>query len=238
VNFYKHHLGDYDGATMHLSWDEDLAYTRLLRVYYRDEKPIPIEPRQAYRLTRAQSKNQRQAIDDVLEEFFEKRSDGWHNKRADEEIHAAQAQKETNRRIAANRPRIVNGSHHESYNDSHHESLYDSSTVRDQLVHLPDSRLQTPDSTSQTPDIPTPTPPKGGGVRQRRSEFRAAGDRASEAWAEVVAQAGRTDDPLALHAMRAIGGYSRIRLRTTHEESQIRREFIDAYRQGNGHAER
>jgi len=95
-------------------------------------------------------------------------------------------------------------------------------------------------SPSPSPDtrIPTPTPPKGGAHRQRRSEFRAAGDRASEAWAEVVAQAGRTDDPLALHAMRAIGGYSRIRLRTTHEESQIRREFIDAYRKGNGHAER
>jgi uncharacterized protein YdaU (DUF1376 family) len=41
VNFYKHHLGDYDAATAHLSWDEDQAYTRLLRLYYRTEKPIP-----------------------------------------------------------------------------------------------------------------------------------------------------------------------------------------------------
>ena len=103
MNFYKHHLGDYDGHTAHLSWDEDMAYTRLLRAYYRREAPIALE--EAYRLARATSKGQRAAVDSVLREFFSQGEGGWHNKRADEEITAYQAQASTNRRIA--RERIV-----------------------------------------------------------------------------------------------------------------------------------
>lgn len=110
MNFYKHHLGDYDGATAHLSWEEDMAYTRLLRAYYRRERSIPQE--EAHRLVRATSKAQREAVDAVLGEFFERREDGWHNKRADEEITAYQSQATTNRRIA--RERTVQRSVHES----------------------------------------------------------------------------------------------------------------------------
>jgi uncharacterized protein YdaU (DUF1376 family) len=114
LNFYKHHLGDYDGATAHLSWDEDMAYTRLLRAYYRRERPIGVA--EAYRLARASSKAQRAAVDAVLAEFFCQREDGWHNKRADAEVAAYQAQAGTNRRIAQgrSRQRTVN----EPYNDS------------------------------------------------------------------------------------------------------------------------
>jgi uncharacterized protein YdaU (DUF1376 family) len=98
LNFYKHHLGDYDGATAHLSWDEDMAYTRLLRTYYRREKPFT-DRSEAYRLTRATSKAQRSAVDTVLDEFFTQESDGFRNKRADQEIEAYQNQCENNRRV-------------------------------------------------------------------------------------------------------------------------------------------
>jgi hypothetical protein len=77
----------------------------------------------------------------------------------------------------------------------------------------------------------TPLPPlEKGASRQRRSPDRAERDRALAAWTKVVTAEGSTDDPKAQQAMRAIGGYSRIRLRTTDEEPRIRREFIDAYR--------
>lgn len=86
MNYYPHHLGDYDGATAHLSWDEDMAYSRLLRAYYRREKPIPADPGETYRLVRAITPAQKKAVSTVLEEFFYEGDDGWHNKRADEEI--------------------------------------------------------------------------------------------------------------------------------------------------------
>lgn len=116
MNFYKHHLGDYDGATAHLSWTEDIAYTRLLRSYYRREKGFS-DTAEACRLIRANSKNERDATKAVLAEFFHEETDGWHNKRADQEIAAYQAQASTNKRIAreryqhescTNRERIVN----------------------------------------------------------------------------------------------------------------------------------
>ena len=41
MNYYRHHIGDYDANTAHLTWLEDMAYTRLMRLYYRREQPIP-----------------------------------------------------------------------------------------------------------------------------------------------------------------------------------------------------
>jgi len=120
VNFYKHHLGDYDGATVHLTWDEDHAYTRLLRVYYRLEKPIPLDLGAAYRLVRATTRAQKEAVTRVLHEFFEERADGWHNDRADEEIAAYQAQASINRRIA--KQRTVGRTDDEPFNESSHGS--------------------------------------------------------------------------------------------------------------------
>ena len=84
--FYKHHIGDYAAATAHLSVLEDGAYSRLLRIYYRDEKPLPVEVKAVQRLAGARSRDERNAVQTVLEEFFELEADGWHNKRADEEI--------------------------------------------------------------------------------------------------------------------------------------------------------
>lgn len=86
MHHYQHHIGDYESATVHLSWEEDLAYTRLLRVYYRDEKPIPAELSEACRLVRAKSAKERSAVETVLKEFFVLTDDGWRNKRADKDI--------------------------------------------------------------------------------------------------------------------------------------------------------
>jgi uncharacterized protein YdaU (DUF1376 family) len=112
LNFYKHHLGDYAKDTGHLSWTEDAAYTRFLRVYYLQEKPLPVEIQACERLIRAVTRREKEAVTRVLNEFFELRVDGWHNKRADEEILKYQAQASTNRRIA--RERNGNESSHES----------------------------------------------------------------------------------------------------------------------------
>lgn len=84
MNYYEHHLGDYAAATGHLSWDEDMAYTRLLRAYYHHEKGIPQD--QAYRLARASTSGQKKAVDAVLAEFFTIADGSYHQKRADEEI--------------------------------------------------------------------------------------------------------------------------------------------------------
>jgi len=98
VNYFKHHIGDYDSATAHLSWDEDMAYTRLIRLYYRREAPLPPDLSQICRLIRA-GKREAPHVQAVLEEFFTLSEDGWHNKRCDEEILDSRAKAERNREV-------------------------------------------------------------------------------------------------------------------------------------------
>lgn len=102
MNYYPFHIGDYASATRHLSWEEDLAFRRLLDVYYTTEKPIPTELRAACRLVMATTEQQRAAVEVVLTEFFEHTDEGWINRRADEEI-LAMREKQNKQRDKANK---------------------------------------------------------------------------------------------------------------------------------------
>lgn len=84
MNYYERHLGDYAKDTAHLTMLEHGAYTLLLDRYYATEAPIPAD--QAHRLARARSPEEREAVDAVLEEFFELRDGQWHHSRCDEVI--------------------------------------------------------------------------------------------------------------------------------------------------------
>ena len=84
MNYYSHHIGDYAAATAHLTWDEDMAYTRLLRAYYHHEAGI--KEGQQYRLARATTPAQVKAVDVVIGEFFTLDGALFIQKRADKEI--------------------------------------------------------------------------------------------------------------------------------------------------------
>lgn len=84
VNYYEKHIGDYLRDTAHLSLLEHGIYNRLLDIYYTREAAIPCD--QAARLVGARSTEERDALDVVLEEFFEKTSSGWTHSRCDSEI--------------------------------------------------------------------------------------------------------------------------------------------------------
>lgn len=84
MNYYERHLGDYARDTGHLSIIEHGIYTLLLDRYYITEQGIPEE--QAYRLSRARTDVEREAVDLVLSEFFELIDGIWVNHRAEEEI--------------------------------------------------------------------------------------------------------------------------------------------------------
>jgi uncharacterized protein YdaU (DUF1376 family) len=99
MNYYEHHIGDYDADTAHLSWVEDMAYTRLLRLYYRKERAIPADIGEACRLVRATAKDQRASVEAVLREFFTLHEDGWHQKRCDADIDVYQKRVEHNRTV-------------------------------------------------------------------------------------------------------------------------------------------
>jgi len=86
LNYYEHHLGDYLRDTAHLSMLEDGAYRRLLDAYYIRESALPTELRDVFRLVRAQTKQDREAVETVLREFFEATPEGWKHSRCEREV--------------------------------------------------------------------------------------------------------------------------------------------------------
>lgn len=84
MHYYRFHIGDYVSHTRHLTLIEDLAYRRLLDMYYSSEKPIIAE--QAARLIGMREHGQ--DVLAVLLEFFTETEQGFINKRADCEIEA------------------------------------------------------------------------------------------------------------------------------------------------------
>lgn len=93
--WYKFHLGDYITHTLHLADAEDLAYRRLLDMYYMNEEPIPLDTELVSRKIRLDQ----DITETVLKEFFDKEEDGYHNSRCDAEIAKYQAQVATNREL-------------------------------------------------------------------------------------------------------------------------------------------
>jgi uncharacterized protein YdaU (DUF1376 family) len=86
MRFYDRNIGDWRAATLHLSAIEECIYSRLVDSYYLDEAPLPADIRKCYRLARAGSKEEREAVAIVLDEFFDLQADGYHQKRCDEEL--------------------------------------------------------------------------------------------------------------------------------------------------------
>lgn len=93
MNFYQHHIGDYATATRHLSWEEDLAYRRLIEAYYAHEQPLPLDRKRCYKLAVCQTAKHRAAVDAVLDEFFTKTDQGYRHKRCDDELDAVASKK-------------------------------------------------------------------------------------------------------------------------------------------------
>ena len=94
MNYYPHHIGDYKSATMHLSNEEDLAYRRLLEMYYDTEQPIPLETQWVARRLRVGT----DALESVLNDFFVSSEEGWRHPRCDLVIREYHEMAEKNRR--------------------------------------------------------------------------------------------------------------------------------------------
>lgn len=145
MNYYEHHLGDYAKDTGHLSMLEHGAYRLLLDRYYSTEEGIPAA--QAYRLARARSNEECQAVDVVLEEFFELVDGVWINHRAEEEIDGAR------RRIGAAKENGKKGGRPKK-----HSSGYENETQQKPTGFPLGYENETQQKAHQTPDTNHQTP--------------------------------------------------------------------------------
>ncbi len=132
MNYYEHHLGDWAQATAHLSFVEDAAYSRCIRKYYADERPLPADIGMVQRLVGARTREERQAVETVLREFFVLTDDGWRNKRCDEELARFQ-----DKRTKAQRSAIARWSRESEHTDGHADAM---------RTHSEGNAHQTPDT--------------------------------------------------------------------------------------------
>ena len=69
-HWFPHYVGDYMRSTGHLSLVEDGAYRRLLDHYYSTGKPLVTNVEQLFRVCRAVTREEQDAVNAVVAEFF------------------------------------------------------------------------------------------------------------------------------------------------------------------------
>jgi len=89
MHYYQHHIGDYKAATSHLTNEEDIAYRRLLEMYYDTEQSIPDNTQRLSRVLRVTA----QAVEVVLNDFFVLLDGAWVQSRCQLEISSYQSMK-------------------------------------------------------------------------------------------------------------------------------------------------
>jgi uncharacterized protein YdaU (DUF1376 family) len=99
MHYFQFNIGDYRAATAHLSNEEDLAYRRLLDMYYDTEQKIPLDTQWVARRLRVGT----QVVEAVLSDMFEKQEDGWFHARCEEVIKQYKEFAEAGKRGAAKR---------------------------------------------------------------------------------------------------------------------------------------
>ena len=114
---YQHHIGDFNKATRHLTRVERSIYRDMLDLYYETEKPLPLDIKSICRLVIARDNEESTAVEQVLNEFFHKNSEGWAHVRCELEIEKyrnnsnqkSEAGKASAAARAAKREQIING---------------------------------------------------------------------------------------------------------------------------------
>ena len=91
--YYSFHIGDYRAATAHLTNEEDLAYRRLIDMYYDSESCIPLDTHWVSRRIRVAI----EVVETVLKDMFERTENGWRLQRCEDEIATYQHNAEVNR---------------------------------------------------------------------------------------------------------------------------------------------
>lgn len=167
MHYYAFNIGDYTSHTAHLSPSEDIAYRRLLDLYYQTESPISNDIKAVCRQIRMRDHEADVAI--VLSEFFRLEGGSWVSSRCDREIadYHSKADKARANGRRGGRPKKQDETKQEPRNNQAGSSSFHSanpdvtqSEPREKLTnnHEPLTKNQEP--------ITTPPNPPGGSAGQ------------------------------------------------------------------------
>ncbi len=97
MNYYQHHIGDFNNATLHLDRVERSIYRDLIELYYDTEKPLTLDLVALCRRIRARRDDEPQIVEAILQEFFTETDEGWFHARCEHELSLYRAKAEANR---------------------------------------------------------------------------------------------------------------------------------------------
>lgn len=104
MHYFDWHIKSYQAATAHLTNEEDLAYRRLLDMYYDTEMPIPTDTDWVSRRLRVGS----ESVKNVLADFFILTENGWVNEKCEQLIGHYQQKRKINQQNGRNGGRPKN----------------------------------------------------------------------------------------------------------------------------------
>lgn len=118
MKYYPHHIGDFNNATRHLTRLERSVYRDMIDFYYDTEQPLPLDIDALCRKIIARSNEERTAVEQVLNEFFNETEHGWYNGRCEDVIEEyrnntsqkSAAGKASAAKRASKKQRAINGS--------------------------------------------------------------------------------------------------------------------------------
>ena len=86
MNYYPHHINDFNSATRHLNRLERGIYRDLIELYYETEQRLTNDLTALCRKIIARSNEESTAVEQVLNEFFTETPTGWFHSRCEDEI--------------------------------------------------------------------------------------------------------------------------------------------------------
>jgi uncharacterized protein YdaU (DUF1376 family) len=86
MNFYPHHIGDFNNATRHLTRVERSVYREAIELYYDTENALTLDVKKLERRLLCFSDEEKSALQSVLSEFFTETEYGYFNERCYLEI--------------------------------------------------------------------------------------------------------------------------------------------------------
>ena len=152
MHYYSHNINDFNNATIHLTIEEECMYHRALAWYYSNELPLPKDKAKIYRFLRATTKKLQNAVNNILDDFFTEKEDGFHQSRCDSEIaeyQSKQAKAVEAGKASANARRKLNENKTDVEQDNNNSSTTVQQEVNDSSTTVQPTNNQEPTTNNQ-----------------------------------------------------------------------------------------
>ena len=123
MHYYQYNIADYRKDTTHLTLLEHGCYRQLIDQYYLNEVPLPIDENKLFRLLSARSDDEKNAIKNVLNDFFTKTESGYVHSRCQIEIEQYHLKSESASKSAKSRWSQANALQTHSERNANHKPI-------------------------------------------------------------------------------------------------------------------